>query len=276
MTDAREFKEHWSGVFTRASATFDQVGPHFFAHFGGRLVEFAALSPGARVLDVACGRGAVLFPAATSVGAGGEVVGIDISEGMVQEISRDIARRGLGNAGAVRMDAERLEFPDAAFDAVLCGLVLFFLPDLERALAGFHRVLRPGGRFAASTYRRVDDQASQRWRALRESFKGALRPAPDAETKGMNTEDEIRQVLSAAGFAEIEVVADQETFYYRDEEEWWQALWSHGSRAFLERLDAGALARYKQQATALILQDKTDRGIPDTACLLYSRARRPL
>jgi ubiquinone/menaquinone biosynthesis C-methylase UbiE len=92
MTDAQEYKKHITGVFTRSSATYDQVGPRFFSRFGKGLVEFAGISPGARVLNVACGRGAVLFPALQAVGPGGEVVGSDLSEGMVQEIRRDIER----------------------------------------------------------------------------------------------------------------------------------------------------------------------------------------
>ncbi|PWT74857.1 MAG: hypothetical protein C5B60_06190 [Chloroflexi bacterium] len=61
-------KARLSGIFDRASATYGQVGPGYFAYFGERLVEHAGLAPGMHVLDVACGRGAVLFPAAQRVG----------------------------------------------------------------------------------------------------------------------------------------------------------------------------------------------------------------
>jgi ubiquinone/menaquinone biosynthesis C-methylase UbiE len=275
MTDVEQYKSHLSGIFTRASAHYDQAGPRFFTHFGQRLVESARISPGARVLDVACGRGAILFPALRMVGASGEVVGIDISEGMIQEVSRDIARLGLANATALKMDAESLEFPESSFDTVICGLVLFFLPNLERALAGFQRVLKPGGWLVASTFRQAEDEASKRWDELEESFKDSLKPAPKAETVKMNSQEEIRQVLTRAGFIEIDIVPDQETFYFNDEEEWWQAAWSHGFRAFLERMDADLLAKYKQQARELILQDKTERGIPQTWPLYYSRGKKP-
>jgi O-methyltransferase / aklanonic acid methyltransferase len=275
MTDIEDYKRHISGVFTRASESYDQAGPRFFTHFGTRLVEYAAISPGARVLDVACGRGAVLFPAQMAVGARGEVVGVDISEGMVQKISRDIARRGLTNATALKMDAERLEFADSSFDAVLCGLVLFFLPSLDRALAGFRRVLKPGGWLVASTFQRIDDEASRRWEALDESFEKSLTPSPKAQTSRMDSKDEIELLLSRAGFSDIAIQADQETFYFSNEEEWWQAAWSHGHRAFLERMNADTLANYKKQATELILKEKTEHGIPDTWYLYYTRAKRP-
>jgi O-methyltransferase/aklanonic acid methyltransferase len=67
MEPSDQDKARLSGIFDRASATYGQVGPGYFAHFGERLVERAGLAPGMRVLDVACGRGAVLFPAAQLV-----------------------------------------------------------------------------------------------------------------------------------------------------------------------------------------------------------------
>jgi ubiquinone/menaquinone biosynthesis C-methylase UbiE len=274
MSDVEDYKRHISGLFTRVSGLYDQAGPPFFTHFGSRLVDFARIPPGARVLDVACGRGALLFAAVTAVGASGEVVGIDISEGMVLEIGSDISRRRLANATSLRMDAEDLQFPDSSFDAVLCGLVLFFLPNLERALAGFRRVLKPGGWLVASTFQHVEDEASKRWDALDESFEGRLTRVPKAETTKMNSEVEIRQVLGQAGFSDIEVASDEGTFYYSSEEEWWAVAWSHGYRAFLERMDADVLAQYKKQATELILRDKTERGIPETWHLYYSRAKK--
>ncbi len=148
----RETKERIAGVFSRAAATYDQIGPRFFSHFGRRLVELAHIPGGAAVLDVACGRGAALLPAAEQVGRRGRVVGVDIAADMVSRTSAEVKRAGLGNVDIFEMDAEHLEFPDAAFDYVLCGLSLFFFPDLSRALGEFHRVLRDGGRLGITTF----------------------------------------------------------------------------------------------------------------------------
>ena len=83
-------KQIVSGIFDRAATTYGQVGPRFFSHFGRRLVELAQIPGGAKVLDVATGRGALLFPAAESVGPHGHVTGIDISESMVQETAKEL------------------------------------------------------------------------------------------------------------------------------------------------------------------------------------------
>src|SRR5450755_957550 len=85
----------------------------------------------------------------------------DISPGMVTTLGANAERLGL-NVRAARADAESLPFPDASFDLVLGHAVLHHLPDLRRAFAEFHRVLRPGGRmvFAGEPSRVGDRLAS--------------------------------------------------------------------------------------------------------------------
>ena len=138
-----------AGVFDRAAPTYDRVGVAYHEHFARRLVELAGLPAGADLLDVGCGHGAVLLAAARQAGG---LTGVDVSAGML-----DRARDALGAAGVddVRlevMDAEDLAFASGSFDAVTAAFLLFFLPDPEGAVAEFHRVLRPGGRIAVSTW----------------------------------------------------------------------------------------------------------------------------
>jgi ubiquinone/menaquinone biosynthesis C-methylase UbiE len=116
------------------------------------LLTLAALQPGERVLELACGTGLVTFPAAEAVGPGGSVVATDISEKMVQFTAAEAARRGLTQVRCARMGAESLEFPDASFDAVLCALGLMYVPEVEAALAEMRRVLVPGGRAVAAVW----------------------------------------------------------------------------------------------------------------------------
>src|SRR5580700_5807231 len=138
-------------VFNKVAAEYD-AGPGCFAHFGRRLVAFADIEPGQRLLDVASGRGAVLFPSVERVGPTGDVVGIDFADEMVRAANEEGARRGL-TARVRVMDAEHLEFPNATFDRVLCGFGIMFFPNQHRALAEFRRVLKPSGRLAVSTWR---------------------------------------------------------------------------------------------------------------------------
>ncbi|MGI8505997.1 MAG: class I SAM-dependent methyltransferase [Solirubrobacteraceae bacterium] len=91
-------------------------------------------------------------------GVVGEATCTDISPGMVQTLSENARRLGL-SVRAARADAESLPFADASFDLVLGHAVLHHLPNLRRAFAEFHRVLRPGGRIVfAGEPSRVGDR----------------------------------------------------------------------------------------------------------------------
>lgn len=124
--DAAARKARAKTQFNTVAIEYD-AGPGCFAHFGRRLVSAAEIQPGQRVLDVASGRGAVLFPCAEQVGKAGEVIGVDLADEMVRATNEEGARRGMSGRVQV-MDAEHLDFPDGTFDRVLCGFWIMFFP----------------------------------------------------------------------------------------------------------------------------------------------------
>jgi O-methyltransferase / aklanonic acid methyltransferase len=215
--------------FNAAAADYD-VGPGVFAHFGQRLVAVAGIAPGNRVLDVASGRGAVLFPAAEQTGPSGVAIGVDFAEEMVRSANKEAARLRLPVRVQV-MDAENLDFRDATFDKVLCGFGLMFFPNQARALGEFRRVLRPGGRLAVSTWR--VHQADEVEAAL--TAAGLMPPRPP----GWITEPEdLVRLLTAAGFSNVGVDKDTHSFRYADADEYWQQARGTGLRHTLDALDA--------------------------------------
>jgi ubiquinone/menaquinone biosynthesis C-methylase UbiE len=125
----------------------DQLAP---AH--SELLERAALRPGERVLDAACGTGLISFAASSAVGPDGGVLGVDISGQMIELAVEIAAKERATNTGFLRMDAETLDLPDAGFDVALCALGLMYLPDPEQAVREMRRVLRPGGRVALAVW----------------------------------------------------------------------------------------------------------------------------
>jgi SAM-dependent methyltransferase len=124
------------------------LGPSPLEH---ALLALLERRPG-RVLDVGCGTGEFAASAKTKLGC--DVVGVDLSERMV-ELSRE---RGVE---AVVGDVEKLPFADREFDAVSATWMLYHLPDLDRGLAEIVRVLRPGGRLVAVTNAR--DHLAELW-----------------------------------------------------------------------------------------------------------------
>jgi SAM-dependent methyltransferase len=107
-------------------------------------LEMLAISPGDRVLDVACGPGNFTRDFARAAGEG-LVVGLDASETMLAVAVRDTAE---DNVAYVRGDARRLPFRDGSFDAVCCFAALYLIEEPMQAVAEIVRVLAPGGRVA--------------------------------------------------------------------------------------------------------------------------------
>jgi ubiquinone/menaquinone biosynthesis C-methylase UbiE len=117
--------------------------------FAEDLIAEAALRPGERVLDVACGTGIVARLAAERVGPGGTVAALDLNPAMLS-----VARSVPSTGAAIRWyetSAESIPLPDAAFDVALCQLGLQFVADKSAALREMRRVLAPGGRVLATT-----------------------------------------------------------------------------------------------------------------------------
>jgi SAM-dependent methyltransferase len=119
----------------------------------------------------------------------------DISPGMVTALGANADRLGL-DVRTARADAESLPFPTASFDLVLGHAVLHHLPDLERAFAEFHRVLRPGGRliFAGEPSRvgdvlaRIPKRAAS---ALAPLWRAAIRARPVPPRAAPGTDEEL-------------------------------------------------------------------------------------
>lgn len=229
MPEATERKAETAAVFGRAAATYARAGPSFFPHFGRRLVEEAGIRRGDRVLDVACGGGAVALPARA---AGADVTAIDLAPEMVERCRAE----GLD---ARVMDGEQLEFEDGSFDAVLSGFGVFFFPDHERAFSEFHRVLRPGGTLGFTTF---TDEHDPRW-----EWHEQLRPGPPADTPFLWTQ-RIDEILAAAAFVEPRSLEEDYELVFEGPEEWLAWKWSHGGRRELERKTPRELEEYRRVA----------------------------
>jgi SAM-dependent methyltransferase len=120
--------------------------------FARALIRRAAPGRGQRILDVACGTGAVARQAAPLVGVEGKVVGIDISAAMLR-VARSLPVPQGAPIEWLEGDATALELANKTFDLVLCQQGLQFFSDRRRALLEMRRVLEMGGRLVFSVWR---------------------------------------------------------------------------------------------------------------------------
>jgi ubiquinone/menaquinone biosynthesis C-methylase UbiE len=107
-----------------------------------------AVKPSERVLDIGCGNARDIARIAE---CGGQVIGVDISPGMVVAARQALDRMGMSGITLQVGDATCLDFPDACFDKILCSEVIEHIPDAAQALREMRRVLSPGGSLVLST-----------------------------------------------------------------------------------------------------------------------------
>jgi len=137
------FKRHDAASYDDVAERFEQLTERFTLPIAARLMSLVPLSPTSQVLDVGCGTGVLCRLAATSLGVGGSVLGVDLSDGMLRTASA--LARSAPNGDRIRWqkgDAEQLALDDARFDAVVSLYALRHLPDPARALAEMFRVGR--------------------------------------------------------------------------------------------------------------------------------------
>lgn len=137
-----------------ASHCYDALWQEQLAPARNRMLQFAAMKPGERVLDLACGTGLTTLTASAIVGPAGSVVATDLSGQMVEVARQRAAEQHASNVTFKRMDAETLSLADATFDVVLCSLGLMYVHDAQRAVREWRRVLKPGGRVAIAVWGR--------------------------------------------------------------------------------------------------------------------------
>jgi SAM-dependent methyltransferase len=257
--DERAAKDLYPGTFSRLAAAYKQRLDEVMARGEARgrdaVIDWVSPAPGQRILDLACGPGTLTYPIAKAVSPGGEAVGVDLAEGMIELARRD-APAGLPVRFEL-MDLEALRFPDHSFDAAVCGHGFQFVPNLRLALAETRRVLKPGARLAASVP--VDPaQVSDGQVILDRVLGGTLPPAPKAPDQMMTRrivgdEEGFAAVATQAGFASAEVVRYEEVTSWTSPQHYVEMSASWWSTALrLERLSPYERSSLLERATRAI------------------------
>ncbi len=164
--DAAKYKNAQREQWNKDGAAWRRWTPTLDLWYGEvtrQMLAAAHVQSGQRILDVAAGAGEPAVSAAERVGPSGYVLATDISEGIV-ELARQVAHeRGLNQIETRTMDGEKLDVPDASFDAVLCRLGLMYMPHPVTALREWRRALKPGGWVAVAVFSMPERNA---WGAL--------------------------------------------------------------------------------------------------------------
>lgn len=189
--------------------------------FGNDLLDRVAARPGESVIDIATGPGEPAMTLARIVGDGACVLGIDLSERMV-ELAGEVARaRGLANVGFRVMDAEHMDLPPEAFDIATSRFGFQIFTNPEGVAREAHRVLRPGGRIGAAVW-----STAERVPALDALVAAMLEFAEPDETGYLPTPYELGgpgefgQFLEEAGFRDVEETRTNHVLHFDSEDDY--------------------------------------------------------
>jgi ubiquinone/menaquinone biosynthesis C-methylase UbiE len=134
----------WIGAeFDRRAATYDHSKMHRWQ--ADQAVQLLQPQPAQRILDIATGTGLAARACVRITHAPQQIVGIDVSHGMLQAVA------AVSRSSYLQADAAQLPFRPATFDALLCVAAIPYLPDLAKAVTEWRRVARPGADLVFTT-----------------------------------------------------------------------------------------------------------------------------
>ncbi len=206
MSDVETAPTHdWNGDSgTRWAANLARLDV-MLEDFGNAAIAAADARPGERVLDIGCGSGTSTFPLADRTGTDGHVLGVDISEQLVE-----IARRAAPAGAPIEFrcaDAATAPLPAGKFDLLFSRFGVMFFDDPVAAFAHMRGALKPGGRLAFVCWRGAQEND---WVQLpMAAIRDIVQPAPaDPNAPGpfaFGDRQKIADILSAAGFTAIDI-----------------------------------------------------------------------
>lgn len=209
------------------------------------ILDRAALRPGERVLDVACGTGIVARLATRRVGDNGSVVGLDVNPGMLA-----VARSIPPTTPAIEWHeapAETMPLPDDSFDVAFCQMSLQFMEDRPAALREMRRVLAPGGRALLG----LPGPASPVFEILEQAIGrhvGGEAAGFVSQVFSLHDLDEIRTLLEGAGFRDVAVSEESKRFQLPPADRFlWEYVHSTPLAATVPRADEETLAALERE-----------------------------
>lgn len=219
-------REQWSAAARSWARAADEEDKGASAEAAAWMLDAAALRPGMRVLELACGAGRVGLQAARRVGPDGTVLCSDFSQEMVAAVADRVQRLGVPNVETQLLDAHQLDLPDDGFDAVLCRFGYMLMADAAQALRESGRVLRPNGKLALIVWGTAE-QNPWLWLIIAALIEHLNAPPPEPGVPGpfsLGEPARLRAVLEEAGLSEISVAVIATEQAYDSLDAWWEEL----------------------------------------------------
>ncbi|NES83038.1 MAG: methyltransferase domain-containing protein [Moorea sp. SIO2B7] len=268
-----EYKQQVADLYSNRSSNYDDGDWH--PRIAHSLVEYAQLSQGQQILDIATGTGMVAIEAAQIVGNEGKVIGIDISTGMLEQARRKVESLGLCNTEFQLADAEALDFPLNTFDCIFCSSALIWMSDLLGALRLWHQFLKPGGLLGFHAFADTAFVGGVVTQKVLEKYGISL-----LLSKPTGTVEKCHDLLQKAGFEAIDIQLEKDGSYISLEQA--KRMWA-GNGSYptpgqypnpILQLSSEQLAQAKVEFDAELEALQTEQGIWNDITIFYTFGKK--
>ena len=250
-------------------AAYERMMGGFSRLAGSVFLDWLALPPGLRWIDVGCGSGAFTELLAERA-APAELQGIDLSEGQLAFARKRPAARV---AEFRQGDAMALPFADDRFDAAIMALVIFFVPDPAKGVAEMARVVRPGGTVAAYAWDLLGGGFPLE--PIRAELRAMGIEPPLPPSAGASRTQALSELWATAGIEAIETRRIDVDRHFADFDDFWAtSLLSSSIGATVAAMAAADVERLKERVRLRMSADAAGR----IACGAFANAikgRRP-
>jgi ubiquinone/menaquinone biosynthesis C-methylase UbiE len=266
--DLNEYKQKIADLYNRRSHHYDESEWHTrITHF---LVEYTQINPGDHVLDIATGTGHVAIEVAAIVGSSGRVVGVDISDGMLEQARQKIAGLNISNIELHLADAETLNFPTNSFEKILCAHAFPWMADKEATLRLWYSFLKPGGLVGIHAPTDTSYIADFVLREVLEKNGVTI----IASSKPTGTVEKCQSILEKTGFEAIEIKTEEYEGRYISLEQAKQKF-NVSYYPAISQLSLEQLEQMKAEFDAQLEALATETGIWNDCIALFAFGRKP-
>ncbi len=267
-----KYKQQIADLYDQRSPVYDDNNR--LLQICHRLLECSQIQPGNRLLDIGTGTGHLAFAAAKIVGNTGQIIGVDISAGMLEQARDKAVDFGLNNIEFQLVDAELLQFSSNSFDRILCANTFPWLEHKAATLRRWYQFLKPGGLIGIHTPADTAYIGYVVFQQVLARYGVILSPS-----NRLGTLEECRNLLLAAGFVDVEIATEQHGSYTSIDKA--KLAWggnsfpTPGDEAPLSRLSSIQLESAQAEFVAELEARTTQQGIWDDLTTWYAIARKP-
>lgn len=263
-----EYKQQLANTYNDRSHNYDESQWH--KEIAYKLVDYAQISNGQQVLDIATGTGHIALKVAEIVGTG-HVIGVDISPAMLEKARNKAKKLSLNNIEFQLTDAESLNFYHNSFDRILCANAFPLIADRLAALQLWQKLLKPQGLIAIHV---PGDQAFAVgiiWQNVLDKYR-VVSPF----NQPIGSFEKCYELLAKSGFVDIEIHTEQYGNYMNLEQA--KQRWAiNSSLTFpnpLSQLSPEQITQAQAEFNAQLEALATEQGIWNDGTTFFAIARK--